>query len=29
MANELEKIAKNHDLWLKMIMNMGCNPSVA
>ena len=27
--NVLEKIAKNHDLWLKMVLNMGCNPSMA
>lgn len=27
--NELEKIAKGHSLWLKMVLNMGCNPSMA
>ena len=27
--NELEKIAKNHSLWIKMVLNMGCNPSMA
>ena len=27
--NVLEKVAKNHDLWLKMVLNMGCNPSMA
>ena len=27
--NVLGKIAKNHALWLKMVLNMGCNPNVA
>lgn len=27
--NVLEKIARNHDLWLKMVLNMGCNPRIA
>ena len=27
--NVLEKVARNHTLWLKMVLNMGCNPSMA
>ncbi len=26
---DLEKIAKSHKLWVKMVINLGCNPSIA
>ena len=27
--SDLEKVARNHSLWVRMVVNLGCNPSIA